>query len=115
MRDGRGRRRARWAGYVVANGVVGAVAGASWPFVYFMAYAIGVRLGWVVDDPTVTEDGIGLLIGLGVAVLVVVASAFAAVNLAVARWTHVPARRVLPAGLAVCLVVALAVATGLYH
>jgi Na+-transporting methylmalonyl-CoA/oxaloacetate decarboxylase beta subunit len=114
--NGGPRRRTwnRWPAQVVANVTVGAVAVAAWPFVYFMGYGIADQFGWIVADPTVTDDGVSILIGAGVAAIVVVAGAFAALNGAVGRWTRIPTARWIPAGAAISLLVAV-VGVGLWY
>jgi hypothetical protein len=103
-------RPAFWPAHVVVNIAVGTLAGAAWPFVHLMGFVIAVEAGWAVDDPTVTEDGWGIPVGLGIAVIVVVGAVFAAANTLLARWGRVPARWwTLPAA-AVSLLVTVAVA-----
>jgi hypothetical protein len=81
---------------VVANATVGAVAVAAWPFMYFMGYGIAAQFGWIVADPTVTDDWVSVLIGAGIVAIVVVAGAFAALNGAIGLWTRIPAARWIP-------------------
>lgn len=104
----------RWPAQVVANVTVGAMAVAAWPSVYFMGYGIAALFGWIVADPTVTDDGVSVLIGFGILALVVVAGAFAALNSAIGLWTRIPAARWIPAGTAISLLVAI-VGVGLWY
>jgi hypothetical protein len=85
---------------VAGNAAIGALAGLGWPFVYLMGYVIADRAGWIVGDPTVTDDGVALPILLGLLMLLVVAALFAALN----RALRGPGR--LPVAVAVTVITA---------
>lgn len=98
-----------WSAHAAVNIAVGAVAGAAWPFVVLMNFVLAIKAGWAIDDPTVTEDGWYLPVGMGVAVIVVVGALFAAANVLLARRGRVPARRWLPPALVVGVLTAVVV------
>lgn len=100
------RGRYHWVAQVLVNVVVGLLAAAGWPFVYFMGYAVAMRAGWIVGDPTVTDDGVSLTIGFGVVAMLIIVGLFVGLNLGVSQWTRVSPMRWLPAGLIVIMVVA---------
>lgn len=93
---------------MAGNAAVGVLAGLGWPFVYFMGYAIADRAGWIVGDPTVTDDGAGVPIFLGMLVLLVVGGLFAGLN-AVLRG-----RGRLPVAMAVSTITAVVVAATVF-
>ena len=68
------------------NVATGALAGATVPFVYLTGFVIGIRAGWVTDDPTVTRDGSSIPVGMGVLAIIVTVVVFAVGNVALARW-----------------------------
>jgi hypothetical protein len=102
------RRRTGWVGHIAANVAIGFAAGAAWPFVYIMGYVIAGAAGWMVGDPTLTDDGLAIPIGLGIFVVVVISAAFLSLNISIARWARIPPFQWIASAVVVSLLMAAA-------
>jgi hypothetical protein len=94
---------AGWLMHVVANVGIGVVAGVTWPVVYIMGYVIAGLAGWTVGDPTLTDDGLAIPIGMGVIVIVFIVGTFLALNMLIARRAPIPVAWCLTAAAVVTL------------